>query len=573
MNFNATITNDVGNAGVTWSATAGSFSGQTATTAVYTAPTTAGVVTVTATSNADVTKSASATIGVTDLSGVTTYHNNLSRDGVNSQEYALTTSNVSTTTFGKLFSCAVDAPLYAQPLWFANLSIAGGTHNIVLAATSRDTVYAFDADASPCVTYWSKQLIPAGETYINYNDVGTDAIYPDIGIVGTPVIDPVTKTLYVVTKTENQGSGCLPSSSCHQRLHALSLTDGSEKFSGPVEITSSITVPGTGDGSSGGNVPFNPRTENQRPSLALVNGVVYVSWASNGDIDPYHGWIIGYSASNLSQAPVVFNDSPNGSRGGIWMSGAAPAADSNNNLYVITGNGTYDGTARSDYGDTFLKLSTSSGIAVADWFTPANQNSLEGGDTDFGGGGAAILVDQLSSPVLHLVIGGGKEGTLFLLNRDNMGKYNTSNQVVQTLSFGQSILATAAFWNNSLYLAGAGGPLKTYSFNTTTGKFNAAVSSQSATSYNFPGATPSVSSKGTTNGIVWAIDSSAYGRPCCSNGPAILHAYDATNLATELWNSGNSAGNAVKFTVPTVANGKVYVGTRSEITVYGLLRN
>jgi hypothetical protein len=577
LNLTATVANDVGSAGVTWSATAGSFSNQSATSAVYLAPASPGVTTVTATSNADVTKSASAIIGVTDLAGVVTYHNDLSRDGVNTQEYALTTTNVTTATFGKLFSCTIDSPAYAQPLWVANLAIGGGTHNVVFAASSRDTVYAFDADASPCVTYWSKPLLAASETFLSNNDVGTTDIFTDVGIVGTPVIDPATKTLYVVSKSKNQGTSCSPSSSCHQRLHALSLSDGSEQFNGPADITSSISVPGTGDGSSGGNVAFNTLRQNQRPGLALVNGIVYVAWASHGDNDPYHGWVMGFNASNIAQAPAVFNDSPNGSRSGIWMGGGAPAADSGNNLYVITGNGTYDGTTNADFGDSFLKLSTSSGIAIGDWFTPADEATLEGNDADFGSGGAAILVDQPSGPVLHLVIGGGKEGNLFLLNRDNLGHNNSTNQVVQTLSFGNGIFATAAFWNNALYLAGVGGPLKMFSFNATTGKFNSSLSSQSGSSYGFPGATPSISASGASGGIVWALDNRAYGTPCCSNGPTVLHAYDATNVATELWNSsqgsGNTAGNAVKFTVPTVANGKVYVGTRSEIDVFGLLSN
>jgi hypothetical protein len=450
----ATVTNDIGGAGVIWSATPGSFSSQNNTTANFVAPNTPGVLTITATSAADGSKSASATIGVTDLPNVSTYHNDLSRDGVNSHEFALTAANVNTVTFASLFSCALDAPAYAQPLWVAGQVIAGGTHNIVLAATSHDSVYAFDADANPCVTYWQKQLLPTGETWLSSNDTGTSDITPDIGIVGTPVIDPATQTLYVVSKSKNQGGTCTPSSACHQRLHALSLVDGSEKMNGPVDITSSIVVSGTGDGASGGSVAFNTLTQNQRPGLALVNGVVYVTWASHGDRDPYHGWVVGYSAANLVQTPIVFNVSPNGSRSGIWMSGGAPAADSSNNLYVITGNGTYDGTAKSDYGDTFLKLSTAGGVSVADWFTPADESSLEAVDTDFGSGGAAILVDQPSGPVPHLVIGGCKEGNLFLLNLDNMGKFNTTNQVVQTLAFGQSIFATAAFWNNSLYLAG-----------------------------------------------------------------------------------------------------------------------
>jgi hypothetical protein len=598
LGFTATVTNDVGSAGVTWTASSGSFSAHTTTTATYVAPSAAGVITVTATSVADGSKSATATIGVTDLTGVTTYHNDQSRDGVNAQEYALTTSNVATATFGKLFSCTVDGAIYAQPLWVANVTISGAKHNVVIAATQHESIYAFDADVSPCSTLWHANLIDtahggtSGETSVpsgpsgNLVGSGFGDTTPEVGVTGTPVIDLSTNTIYVVSKS------VIPSGpTFFQRIHALDLITGNEKFGGPTAISASVS--GTGDGSSGGTLVFNARTEHQRPGLALANGIVYITWASHEDSDPYHGWVIGYSASTLAQVSV-FNDSPNGSRSGIWMSGGAPAADSNNNLYVITGNGTYDGTANSDYGDSFVKLGTSGGITVADWFTPADQATLEGNDTDFGSGGAAILVDQPSGPVQHLVIGGGKEGNLFLLNRDNMGHFNSSNnnQVVQTLSFGNGIFATSAFWNNALYLAGVSGPLKTFSFNTATGLFHTTLSSQSSTNYGFPGATPSISATATTNGIVWAIDSHLY----CTNqssgcGAAVLHAYDATNLATELWNSsqgtGNAAGFGVKFTVPTVANGKVYVGTRGnntggttssttvpgELDVYGLLPN
>jgi hypothetical protein len=589
LNFTATVAHDVGNAGVTWSASAGSFSSQSTTSAVYVAPTMPGVVTITATSVADVTKSNFATIGVTDLSGVTTYHNNLSRDGTNGQEYALTTSNVATASFAKLFSCAVDAAIYAQPLWVANLAIGGGTHNVVFAATSRDTVYAFDADASPCTTYWNKSLLPSGETPVSYNDVGITDIQPEIGIVGTPVIDLPSETMYVVSKTKNNGTNCTPSSSCHQRLHALSLIDGSEKFSGPVDITSSITVLGTGDGSSGGILPFDTLRENQRPGLALVNGVVYVAWASHGDNNPYHGWVIGFDKTTLSRL-TVYNDSPNGFRAGIWMAGGAPAADSNNDLYMITGNGTFDGNSSSapnnDFGDSILKLGTASGLSLSSWFTPSNESTLDSGDLDLGSGGANVLVDAPSSPKPRLLIGGGKEGKLYLLDRDALGNFGDSN-AWQIFSIGNGIFSTPAFWENNIYIAGDGGRLKTFAFNATTGKFNTSQTSQSSSSFGFPGSTPSVSSQGASNGIVWALNNSQYcttQSPGC--GPAVLHAYDATNLATELWNSSqvaaDKAGNAVKFTVPTVANGKVYIGTRGnsttgggvgELEVYGLRPN
>jgi len=587
--FTAAVANDVGGAGVTWSASAGSFSSQSTTFATYVAPITPGVVTITATSVADVTKSASATIGVTDLPGVTTYHNNLSRDGTNAQEYAFTTSNVATASFAKLFSCTVDAAIYAQPLWVANLAIAGGTHNVVFAATSRDTVYAFDADASPCTTYWNKSLLPSGETPVSYNDVGNTDIQPEIGIVGTPVIDLSSETMYVVSKSKNNATNCTPSSSCHQRLHALSLIDGSEKFGGPTDITSSITVPGTGDGSSGGILSFDTRRQNQRPGLALVNGVVYVAWASHGDQNPYHGWVIGFDKTTLSRL-TVYNDSPNGFRAGIWMAGGAPAADSNNNLYVITGNGTFDGNSSSapnnDFGDTILKLGTASGLSLSSWFTPSNESTLDSGDLDLGSGGATVLVDAPSSPKPRLLIGGGKEGKLYLLDRDALGNFGDSN-AWQIFSIGNGIFATPAYWQNNIYIAGDGGRLKTFAFNATTGKFNASQTSQSSSSFGFPGSTPSVSAQGASNGIVWALNNSQYcttQSPGC--GPAVLHAYDAANLATELWNSSqvaaDKAGNAVKHTVPTVANGKVYVGTRGssttgggvgELDVYGLRPN
>ena len=596
----ATVTNDVAAAGVTWSVSGGGLlTGQSTTKASFSSAT-AGVYTITATSKADGTTAASITVGVTDLAGVTTYHNNLPRDGSNTQEYALTTANVTTSSFGKLFSCAVDGAIYAQPLWAPNLTIGGGTHNVVFVATTHDSVYAFDADTSPCVTYWKKTLLSAGETFVNFNEVHITDIQPDIGIIGTPVIDLSTKTLYVVSKSEETGTSCIPSSACHQRLHGLNLIDGSEKFGGPATIDASITVPGTGDGSSAGVLPFNPLTENQRPGLALVNGVVYVSWASHGDNDPYHGWVMGFSAGNLAVAPVaVWNSTPNfvggfaHSRGGIWMAGGAPAADSSNNLYLLTGNGSFDGA--SNYGDSTVKLSTASGLTVAGYFTPDNQQNLDTIDLDHGSGGAAILIDQPSGPVPHLLIGGGKDAILYMVNRDTLGGFDAAaNHVVQALNVGQSIFATSAFWNNSLFIAGSGGALKQYTFNPTMGLFGISPAHSSPSSFGFPGATPSVSATpGSANGIVWGLDNHQFctqqQAPVC--GPTVLHAYDATNVSTELWNSSQAAasrdqaGNAVKFTVPTVANGKVYVGTRGnntggasnttsvpgELDVYGLL--
>ena len=612
LNFTANLQNDVSAAGVAWTASGGTFSSQGNTAATFVAPNAVGNVTITATSVADATKSASAIFAVTDLTGVTTYHNDLSRDGANTHELALTTSNVKTTTFGKLFSCSVDGAIYAQPLWVANLTIGTTMHNVIVVATQHDSVYAFDADsnANPCVPFWHANLIDsahggtAGEGSVASSSgglvgAGFGDITPETGITGTPVIDLGTNMLYVVSK-----SAIANPLSFFQRLHALNLTNGNEKTGSPVAIDNSISVPGTGDGMVNGKVTFDPRNEHQRPGLSLVNGVVYIAWASHEDRDPYHGWIIGYNATTLALVPgAVFNTTPNHvgtvsySRGGIWMGGGAPAADSSGNLYFLTGNGTFDAASGgSNYGDSTMKLSTTAGLSVADWFTPADQASLDGADNDHGSGGAAILVDQPTSPVQHLVIGGGKEGNLFLLNRDAMGNYGGStnpanSKAIQIFSVGNGIFSTSAFWNNSLYIAPAGGPLQAYPFIPTTGIFNPGMATSAAVSFGFPGATPSISaSSATTNGIVWAVDSRTFCTPQSpSCGPAVLHAFDATKLSTELWNSSQAAsdkaGFAVKFTVPTVANGKVYIGTRGndtgtgtssipgELDVYGLKPN
>ena len=591
----ATVANDTSKKAVSWSATGGSFSSDASASGAsvtYTAPSTPGIYTITATQSSDVTQRAVATIGVTDLHGVYTYHNDVSRDGANTSEYALTTANVNSSTFGKLFSCQADAAIYTQPLWVSNLTIGGAKHNVVVVATMRDTVYVFDADASPCVTYWHTQFIPSGETFYSAFDVSTNSIFPDIGILGTPVIDSTSNIIYLVTKTKNIND---PGPIVHQRLHALNLADGTEIANSPVELDSSITVPGNCEG--GSTIAFNVARENQRPGLALVNGVVYIAWASHGDVDPYHGWVLGFNASTLSRVSA-FNSSPNAAEGmgycraGIWMSGGAPAADAAGNLYVITGNGIFDGT--SAFGDSFLKLSATSGLALADWFTPMNQLSLDAFDQDLGAGGAAVLVDQTSGPHPHLIIGGGKSQSLYLLDRTNMGHFTSGgpDKVVQTLKASESSFSTPAFWQNTLYFFGFNGPGLAYTFLTASDTFNPAVASTTTPSFSFPGSSPSVSSNGNSNGIVWMIDAHTFGTgdggPATA-GPAVLHAFDATNLGTELWNSSqvpaDAAGNAVKFTVPTVANGKVYVGTRGndstlgagtvfgEVDVYGLKPN
>ena len=579
ITFTATVANDVGGAGVSWTASGGSFGSTSASTASFSSST-PGSFTITATSIADSGKSASATVGVTDLAGVLTQRYDSQRTGQNLQEYALTPASVSASTFGKLFACAVDAEVYAQPLYVANLQVAGGTHNTVFVATQNDSVYAFDADLSPCVQRWKAGLLNGGSAVAPSDTQETGDINTKIGITGTPVIDPVSKTLYVVSKTKE-------ASGYHQRLHALSLVDGSEKFGGPAEIGDALTVPGNGDtGDAGvgcsattGNVPFCALRENQRPGLLLLNGVVYIAWASHGDNDPYHGWVIGYHAADLTQAPVLFNSTPDGARGGIWQSGTGPAADSGGNIYVITGNGDFDPSAtQPNYGDTFLKLSAASGLSVVDSFTPADQMSLNLADWDVGSGGPVVLPDSAGSVAHpHLLVGGDKEGTLYLVDRDNMSGFNGVDQVVQKVQVNSGgcitcgIFSTPAYWQGSLYVIGIDDVLKQYSISNAS----IAFSRQAADTFAFPGASPAVSSAGGSNGIVWAVNTSKNGtpNPGDASAPAVLFAYDATTL-TKLYSGPESgagaAGNAVKFVVPTVASGKVYVGTQSELSVFGL---
>ncbi|TMH84192.1 MAG: pyrrolo-quinoline quinone [Betaproteobacteria bacterium] len=488
----------------------------------------------------------------------------------------------------------MDGEVYAQPLYVANYLIQGGTHNVVFVATQNDSVYAFDADANPCVQYWQKSFLGTGVTTVPPGDTGeTGDINTQIGITGTPVIDPATGTLYVVAKTkETAGTGCSDNSPCYfQRLHALDLATGGEKFNGPANISSAITVPGSGDRDSTcpappGSVAFCPLRESQRPGLLLLNGKVYVAWASHGDITPYHGWVIGYAAADLAQAPVVFNTTPDGGLGGIWMSGTGPAADADGNIYLITGNGTFDTAApRTNYGDSFIRLSPASGLSVADFFTPANQSNLNDGDLDLGSGGAIVLPDSAGSAAHpHLLIGGDKQGVLYVIDRDNMTGFNADgDQILQTvpISAGPAcitcrIFSTPAFWEGKLYVVANRDVLKQYTL--ANGVLSALPALQAGDVFGFPGATPAISSNGATNGIVWALDTSNNGTPngSGSSAPAILFAYDATSL-NKLYSSpasgAEAAGNAVKFTVPTVANGKVYVGTQTELSVFGLLPN
>src|ERR1017187_5295117 len=504
---------------------------------------------------------------------VLTYHNENAHTGRNTNETVLTLVNVNTNSFGRLFTYAVDGYIYAQPLVLANVSIPGnGVHNVLYVATEHDSVYAFDADSnagSNAVPLWQVSFInpSGGITSVPNGDVNCSDLVPEVGITSTPVIDPAAGTIYVEAKTKEVASSV---TNYVHRLHALDVATGAEKFGGPVLIQAS--VPGTGDGNDGlGNVPFNSLTQFSRTGLLLNNVTVYFAYASHCDNGPYHGWLFGYDASTLATNGLL-NTTPNGITGGIWESGDGPSADAIGNLYVATGNGTFDPT-NSNYGDTLLKLSTSNSLVVTDYFTPFNQQSLNDNDNDLGSGGVVLLPDEAGSVAHpHLVVLASKEGTVYLVDRDNMGTFNAADdtQIVQSLPgvIGGGCFDTPAYFNNALYFVGAGDVIK--AFTVTDGSIVSTPSSQGSTAFAFPGATVSVSANNTNDAIAWAIQSDAYS----SSGPSILHAYNAADVSQELYNSTQAGsrdilGGAVKFTVPTVANGKVYVGTETSLSVFG----
>jgi hypothetical protein len=502
---------------------------------------------------------------------VLTGHNDNARTGQNTNETVLTPANVNATGFGKIFNYAVDGYVYAQPLVVTNVTIPGqGVHNVLYVATEHDSVYAFDADTNTAPLWQVSFINPAaGVTTVASGDVSCGDLVPEIGVTSTPVIDAADGTIYVEAKTKEVTNSVTV---YVHRLHALDLTSGAEKFGGPAVIQAS--VPGTGDGNDGlGHVPFDALRHMNRAALLLNNGVVYLGSASHCDNGPYHGWLLGYGAQTLTRSNV-FNTTPNGGLGGIWQAGGGPAADPAGNIYFITGNGTFDGATNQDYGDTFLKLSTTNGLNVADFFTPYNQAALSAADLDLGSGGAVLLPDEAGGTTtnLHLLVGAGKEGTIYLVRRDNLGHFQSGSdsQIKQSVisAIGGSF-DTPAYFNKTLYYLGSGDVLK--AFRISGGTITTTPISQSSTSYGFPGATPSISANGTNNAIVWAIQSDAY----ASSGPAVLHAYNATNVALELYTSSSSGtrdvpGGAVKFAVPTVANGKVYVGAQYVLAVYGL---
>jgi hypothetical protein len=544
--------------------------GTISTSGLYTPPHALGPHTVRAISLADTSKSAAGKVIMTNYSGVFTWHNNNSRNGLNPQERVLTPSNVKSSTFGKLFSRSVDGQIYAQPLYVANLTIPNrGPRNVVFVATEHDSVYAFDADGKSTSPIWKRSFIdPAnGITTAQSSAIPETNITPEIGITGTPTIDGAGKTLYVVAKTVESGTYV-------QRLHALDTATGTEKTGSPVLITGSF--PGVGFGSVNGVIPFDSAASRyaiQRAGLALSNGVVYVAFALHLDRNGFHGWVMGYDATTLAQR-FIFCDTPDvhvntskDGKGGIWMGAAAPSADGTN-IFVVSGNGSFNvDTGGRDYGDSVMKLS--SGGSVNDYFTPFEEESLQINDKDLGSTGAVLVPGQTSAHPGGLIVLGGKNGKLYLLDHNYLGQHQSASdsQIVQSMTMGTGVFSTPAVLNSTFYLVGASDVLK--AFHMSNNLLPSTPTAKAATTYSFPGATPTISANGSSNGIVWTLQR-------ISGANAVLHANLASNVATELYNSNQAGsrdlpGTSIKFAVPTVANGKVFVGTSSKLTVYGLL--
>ena len=545
---------------------------------LYTPPNAAGPHIITATLVANPSVIGSAQVEVTDFAGTLTWRNDNSRSGQNQKELVLAPATVTSSTFGKLFSCLLDGYAYAQPLYVPNVAIPGnGTHNVIFVATEMDSVFAFDADANPCVRLWQTSLIPAGfqaVAFPNLNMTGT-SIVPFVGITGTPVIDVSASTLYVVASTQTTATN--PTRS--QRLYALNLATGQPEIQpAGVEIASSAPQAPV----------FDSSVENQRPALLLDNGTVYTAFGSYGGqcvgqtVEcPYHGWLFGFNASTLQQN-MVFDVTPGSLGGGIWQSGGGPSGDSNHNIFVATGNGTFDvNRGGQNYGDSFLRLSATGALTVADYFSPCDQETMFTTGQDLGSSAPVLLPDSAGSSLQpHLMMGGAKNGSLYVLNRDDLGKNKCPDLPprVQVVPVGDaSILSTPLFWNNTIYVAAGNGRLK--AFPMAGGVLNQTpLTSQSPEMMGPQGATSVVSSNGANNAIIWLIDTSgALTTPPNPNTSAILRAFDAGNLSNEIYNSATApadrdkAGLAVKFTVPTVANGKVYLGTQTELDVYGFL--
>lgn len=516
-------------------------------------------------------------LAASGLPVVSTYHNDNFRTGQNTLETVLTPDNVNAGRFGKLYSFPVDGYVYAQPLYLPQVAIPGnGIHNVVIVATQHDSVYAFDADSPAPMPLWRVSFInaDAGITTLSSGDVNASDIMPEIGITSTPVIDVASNTVYVVAATKENGA-------FYHKLHALDITSGAEKFGGPRVIQASY--PGAAQDGKDGVLNFASHLQLQRAALLLSKGKIYIAFASNADFGLYHGWVIAYDAVTMRQTGAWVS-TPDGYQGGIWMSGCGISSDHEGNLYFSTANGPFDAFGEqpgSNFSDSIVKLKPGAhGITLADFFTPYSQAKMAQDDLDLGSAGVLLLPDQ-PGVYRHLAVTAGKNGHIYVLNRDDLGGYYSGGrgnpEIVQEIA-GQlkQQMGTPAYWNGRLYFGAGISPQKDgiKAFNLRNGVVSTTPSSQSAAIYHLTRSTVSISANGNGNGIVWAVDNDAY--YSAHQGPAVLHAYDAKNLARELYNSNqrfprDNPGQASKFTVPTVAGGKVFVGTADRVSVYGLL--
>jgi hypothetical protein len=520
--------------------------------------------------------STAASLAVNPVTGgssidVLTYHYDNFRTGQNVNEMMLTPANVNQTKFAKLGEFLVDGKVDAQPLLLSNLAIPGaGNKNVLYVVTEHDSIYAFDADsigAAGGTILWQATALLAGEA--PSDDRGCGQVTPEIGITSTPVIDRSRNAIYIIAVSKDA------SGNYFQRLHALNLTTGKELFGGPTPSIQA-TYPGAGANSSNGKVVFDPKQYNERAGLLQIGGTIYTTWSSHCDIGLYTSWAISFSADTLAQTGVL-NFVPNGSDGGIWMSGASPAADAAGNIYFIIGNGTFDTTLNAagfpfngNCGNCFVKISSTSPLTLLDYFTPSNTVSASAADNDFGSGGPLLLPDVVDATgkTHQLTVGAGKDANIYVLDRGNMGKFNAGSDSIYQLISGQLAggeFAKPSYFNGTVYIGAVGDQLK--AFPVVNARLAASPSSESSHAFVYPGANPTISASGSANGIVWAVENSS---------PAVLHAYDATNLASEFYNSSQAANgrdhfSPNKFITPMVANGRVYVGTSSSVAVFGLL--
>jgi hypothetical protein len=560
-----------------WQKNGSDISGATSST--YTTPRTSTadngaqlVAVVTASGNT--TKSSPATLTVYAGIDVPTYDYENMRMGQNTNEKILTPALVSSSAFGLLGTFKVDGLVDSQPLYLSNVTIPNvGPRNVLYVATEHGTVFAFDADSASggtSTTLWSASTWLPGET--SSDPRNCDLLTPEIGITSTPVIDRSRGAIYVVAATMDAKGNY------YHRLHALDITTGKELFGGPTTI--SATYPGTGDNSSNGILTFDPAQYFDRASLLELNGNIYTTWSSHCDTRPYTSWVIAYSADSLQQTGV-FNLVPNGSEGGIWMSGAAPAVDASGNIYFVVGNGDFDADdlgnngfpSQGDCGNCFVKLSSGAPFALLDYFAPMNTVSESDSDKDFGSGGPLLLPDLTDSSgrIRHLAVGSGKDSNIYVVDRDNMGKFTAgSNNIYQEIDgqLAAGVWAKPSYFNSTVYYVASQDSIKAFAVQNAT--LAQVPSSQSKRIFPYPGATPTISANGTSNAIAWLVEHANDG------ALALLHAFDATNLANELFfgtsyqdPSGQPSDN--KFVVPIVANGKVYVGTPNSVAVFGLL--